>query len=68
MNIDRIAYAVWLLEQISQRQPDNGKIMVMYDIAYTLVRHLKVYDMIKSIVVISLSLMRRKMTLRANYI
>ena len=68
MNIDRIAYAVRLLEQISQRQPDNVKIMVIYDIAYTLVRHLKVYDMINFIVVISLSLMCRKMTLRENYL
>ena len=40
--IIRIAYAVWLLEQISQRQPDDVKIMVMYDIACTLVRHLQV--------------------------
>ena len=39
VHIDRIAYVVW---QISQRQPDDVKIMVMYDIACTLVRHLKV--------------------------
>ena len=38
----RLAYAVWLLNQISQRQPGEINILVMYDIACTLVRHLKV--------------------------
>ena len=38
----RIAYAVWLLNQISQRHPGEVKILLMYDIACTLVRHLKI--------------------------
>ena len=41
-NVPRIAYAVWLLTQIAQRQPEDVKILVMYDIGCTLVRHLKV--------------------------
>ena len=41
----RIAYAVWLLSEIVQQQPDDVKILVMYDIACTLVRHLKVHTL-----------------------
>ena len=41
----RIAYAVWLLSEIAQQQPDDVKILVMYDIACTLVPHLKVHTL-----------------------
>ena len=40
--LPRIAYAVWLLTEIQEHQPVEVDISVMYDIACTLVRHLKV--------------------------
>ena len=40
-NIGRIAYDVWLLDQITQRKPADVELNVMYDIACTLVLHLK---------------------------
>lgn len=39
--IGRIAYAVWLLDQIFQQKPADVELKVMYDIAFTLVLHLK---------------------------
>ena len=42
MFIPRIAYAVWLLTEIRDNHPNEVDISVMYDVACTLVRHLKV--------------------------
>ena len=41
MFIPRIAYAVWLLTEIRDNHPNEVDISVMYDVACTLVWHLK---------------------------
>lgn len=38
---ERLSYVVWLLEELTQHVPAMTNIYVMYDIACTLVRHLK---------------------------
>lgn len=40
--IHRLTYAVWLLDEIVDRQSDDIKLYLMYDVACNLVRHLKV--------------------------
>ena len=42
VNMCRLGYGVWLLTEIVEQQPKSVKIYLMYDIACTLVRHLKV--------------------------
>ena len=37
----RLSYAVWLLEELVQHVSTETDIIIMYDIACTLVRHLK---------------------------
>lgn len=39
--LSRLAYGVWLMDEISQRIPTNIKPFMMYDIACNLVKHLQ---------------------------
>ena len=41
--LSRVAYAVWLLNEINEHHSKDIKISLMYDIACILVRHLKVH-------------------------
>ena len=41
--IRRLAYGVWLLNEIVERQPEGITLHLMYDIACNLVCHLRVY-------------------------
>ena len=37
----RLSYVVWLLDELGQRIPSETDVYIMYDIACTLVQHLK---------------------------
>lgn len=38
----RLAYAVWLLQDIIEKYPSDKKLHIMYDIACVLTKHLEV--------------------------
>ena len=41
MNVCRLSYVIWVLEELVHRIPPAADVYVMYDIACTLVQHLK---------------------------
>ena len=41
MNVCRLSYVIWVLEELVHRIPPAADVDVMYDIACTLVQHLK---------------------------
>ena len=42
MNVCRLSYVIWVLEELVHHIPPAADVYVMYDIACTLVQHLKV--------------------------
>jgi len=40
-NALRLSYGVWLLQELLQHVPSNVTLYIMYDVACTLVKHLK---------------------------
>ena len=63
----RIAYAVWLLREVAHHYSSEIHISVMYDVACTLVQHLKVYIYISFHVSVKIIDVFRLMVLKKGF-